>query len=156
MPIHRWALPVLLSLFLVVAAENVRLEEKTACQLKPMWSSTSEDLYKLASSWSKTHDVSRWDFSTTAKNCSKVQYDTRVHLPSFFVEFYSILLHVDKLVCVRERRLRETLIISNIQFVDDVVIHLDAFATEAQTSLIADYSFFVPWYLANVERIRLR
>jgi hypothetical protein len=85
----RPAIAVLLVLFLgVVNAERVRLDEKTECQLKPAWSSSSEDLYKLAYSWSKTHDVSRWDFSTTADNCSKVFYDTRIHIPSFFLEVW--------------------------------------------------------------------
>jgi hypothetical protein len=149
----RQALPVLL-VILGVAADQVRLVEKTECQLKPAWSSSSEDLHKLAYSWSKTHDVSRWEYTTGADDCSQVFYDTRVHIPSFFLEVWkksTMQIHIDKRVCVRGRRLRETLVISNIPFVEDVSIRVEASAGEKETSLSAEYSLSVPWYLAFVE-----
>jgi hypothetical protein len=89
------------------------------CALKPAWSSSSEDLFQLAHDWSKTHDISHWEFSTQANNCSKVTYKTTISVPGVFSAFWKshvIHMDVDKRLCVRGQSLRETLVIANMPF----------------------------------------
>ena len=137
-------------------AGSVRVSSHADCAFKPAWSSSSEDLFQLAHDWSKTHDISHWEFSTQANNCSKVTYKTSVSVPSVFSAFWkSHVMHmdVDKRLCVRGQSLRETLVISNMPFVDDVLIRIEATASAetAATSLSAEYAVVVPWYLAMID-----
>ena len=62
-------------------------------------------------------------------------------------------MDVDKRLCVRGQSLRETLVISNMPFVDDVLIRIEATASAetAATSLSAEYAVVVPWYLAMID-----
>ena len=153
-----WALSALVSvLFSAPAgASTVRAASTADCAFKAAWSSSSEELYRLAYDWSKTHDISDWQFSVQANNCSKVTYTTRIHVPSVFSALWkrhSIEMKVDKRVCVRGQSLRETLVISQLPFIDDVLIHVDATASAAtaSTALTADYAVVVPWYLAMID-----
>jgi len=137
-------------------AGSVRVSWLADCAFKPAWSSSSEDLFHLAHDWSKTHDISHWEFSTQANNCSKVTYKTSVSVPSVFSAFWKSHVHhmdVDKRLCVRGQSLRETLVISNMPFVDDVLIRIEATASAetAATSLSAEYAVVVPWYLAMID-----
>ena len=40
------------------------------CALKGAWSSGGAELRQLAFEWSKTHDISHWEFAALADNCS--------------------------------------------------------------------------------------
>ena len=137
-------------------ASSVKVSSTADCAFKPAWSSSSEDLYQLAHDWSKTHDISHWEFSTQANNCSKVTYKTTISVPGVFWAFWKchvIHMNVDKRLCVRGQSLRETLVISNMPFVDDVLIRIEATASAetAATSLSAEYAVVVPWYLAMID-----
>ena len=137
-------------------ASRVRVSWNADCALKPAWSSSSEDLYQLAHDWSKTHDISHWEFSTQANNCSKVTYKTTISIPGVFSAFWKshvMLMDVDKRLCVRGQSLRETLVIANMPFIDDVLIRVEATASAetGTTSLSAEYAVVVPWYLAMID-----
>ena len=136
------------------ALEIVRLVQDTDCELKAEWNASSDSLYKLAYDWSHTHDIRRWRFSPQAGNCSKVVYSTRIHVPSVFLNLWkrqSIVVGIDKSVCVRGLLLRETLIVSDIPFIDDIVMHVEASVSKEKSSLSAEYSVSMPWYMAMVE-----
>ena len=144
-----------LLLFLRAAhANTASVVEQVDCELKPAWSTSSADLYALAHTWSKTHIVEDWTFSV-ADGCSHAVYRTRVHVPSALLQFWkrdSMSVGVDKLVCVREKRLRETVIISNAPFVGEIVVHVEGSVAAGQVSLRAEYEVPVPWYLSVVEK----
>ena len=160
-PLRRSPLSLLLPLSALwfaaqARASSVRVSWNADCALKPAWSSSSEDLYQLAHDWSKTHDISDWEFSTQANNCSKVTYKTTISVPSVFSAFWKshvIHMNVDKRLCVRGQSLRETLVISNMPFIDDVLIRVEATASAetGATSLSAEYAVVVPWYLAMLD-----
>lgn len=126
------------------------------CALKGAWSSGGAELRQLAFEWSKTHDISRWEFAALGGNCSHARYDTRIHLPDVFSALWkhnSIEMHVEKHVCVHGLSLRETVVVSRLPFVDAVSIRVEgtAFAEARLVSLTAEYAVAVPWYLAIVE-----
>jgi hypothetical protein len=64
-----------------------------------------------------------------ANNCSKVTYKTAISVPSVLSAFWKrhvIQMNVNKCLCVRGQSLRETLVVSNMPFVDDVLIRIEA------------------------------
>jgi len=129
------------------------------CPFKREWSSGSADLFNIAHAWSKSHDahdVENWVFSVQADNCSQADYESRIHLPDSFALFWkphSLKMSVNKHLCVHGQSMRETLVISNIPFVDSVVIRVFASAHEETetVSLSAEYSLVVPWFLSMID-----
>jgi hypothetical protein len=137
-------------------ASSVSLSSIMQCPFKREWSSGSADLFNLAHAWSKSHDVENWTFSVQADNCSQADYESRIHLPDSFSLFWkphSLKMRVNKHLCVHGRRMRETLVISNIPFVDSVVIRVFGSAHEETetVSLSAEYSLVVPWLLSMID-----
>jgi hypothetical protein len=137
-------------------SSSVSLSSIMQCPFKREWSSGSADLFNLALAWSKSHDVENWTFSVQADNCSQADYESRIHLPDSFSLFWkphSLKMSVNKHLCVYGRRMRETLVVSNIPFVDSVVIRVFASAHEETetVSLSAEYSLVVPWLLSMID-----
>jgi hypothetical protein len=76
-----------------------------------------------------------------------------ISVPSVFSAFWKshvIQMNINKRLCVRGPSLRETLVISNMPFIDNVLISIEeTTSTEtAATSLNVEYAVVVPWYLA--------
>ena len=137
-------------------SSSVSLSSIMQCPFKREWSSGSAELFNLAHAWSKSHDIENWAFSVQADNCSQADYESRIHLPNSFSVFWkphSLKMAVNKHLCVHGQRMRETLVISNIPFVDSVVIRVFASAHEETetVSLSAEYSLVVPWFLSMID-----
>ena len=135
---------------------SVSVSSIMQCPFKREWSSGSADLFNVAHAWSKSHDVENWAFSVQADNCSQADYESTIHLPDSFSLFWkphSLKMSVNKHVCVHGQRMRETLVLSNIPFVDSVVIRVFASAHEETetVSLSAEYSLVVPWFLSMID-----
>ena len=65
---------------------------------------------------------------STEDNCSHVAYESRIHLPDFFSLYWKehdMKMGIAKHVCVHGQAMRETLVISDIPFVDDDVLKGD-------------------------------
>ena len=116
------------------------------------WSTDSEGLLALATSWSHTHDVRKWRFAAEPGNCSRVDYETSIQIPVALLEYWkkqSMRMAVSKRVCTHGRSLRETATIKNIPFVNSLEIKVFA-AAEPQTSTVslsAEFALELPWFL---------
>jgi hypothetical protein len=136
-------------------ATAVYVSALKTCPFKP-WSTDSDALFALASTWSHTHDVRNWRFTAEDGNCSRAEYDTSVNVPNILMAYWkkhSMRMAIAKRVCTHGRTMRETATIQNIPFLDSLEIKVFA-AAEPETatvSLSAEFALELPWYLKMID-----
>ena len=125
-----------------------------ACE--PSFDVSSSALYNVAFEWTKHAAIDTWQYEELGNSCVRARYSTQVRLHKIFENILPTRIlktKVDKMVCLKADIMEETVVLSDILFIETLKMdfHIAIDRTTRALSMSVRSNFSTPWFLKLLE-----